>query len=57
MSTGAAREEAAQLLQQPRALLPLCLAERIDGGQCVRQVAFAEVDLQARPHRLHRTRL
>jgi len=49
VSGGAAREEAARLLRQPRALLPLCLAARLTGSRAaVQQLAFADVDLQAR---------
>ncbi len=49
VSAGAAREEAAGLLRQPKALLPLCLAARRAGSRAVaQQLAFADVDLQAR---------
>jgi hypothetical protein len=49
VSGGAAREEAAGLLRQPRALLPLCLAARLTGSRAAaQQLAFADVDLQAR---------
>lgn len=47
VSTGRAREEAARLLQQPKALLLLCLAVRADASQRATQIAFAEVDLKA----------
>ena len=50
VSTGHTREEAARLLQQPKALLLLCLAVRADGSQRAAQIAFAEVDLKARAH-------
>lgn len=49
MWSGRAREEAARLLQQPKALLLLCLAVRVDASQRATQIAFAEVDLKACP--------